>query len=140
MKSFTVESYWKSYKELSETMQKQADAKFELWKENPFHPSLHFNPLSYRSSRIKKILPLPCLNQADATKREKYLKTYNGKRFLHNRLKSYLTGMKSLLHLFHRIQFFVEVLLITFLNHQSSFQPPLYFIPHINDSIRKIFF
>ena len=45
MKSFTVESYWKSYKELSETMQKQADAKFELWKENPFHPSLHFNPL-----------------------------------------------------------------------------------------------
>jgi putative endonuclease len=33
-----------------------------------------------------------CLNQADATKREKYLKTYNGKRFLHNRLKSYLTG------------------------------------------------
>jgi mRNA-degrading endonuclease RelE of RelBE toxin-antitoxin system len=42
MKSFTVESYWKSYKELSETMQKQADAKFELWKENPFHPSLHF--------------------------------------------------------------------------------------------------
>ena len=33
-----------------------------------------------------------CLNQEDATKREKYLKTYNGKRFLHNRLKSYLTG------------------------------------------------
>ena len=33
-----------------------------------------------------------CLTQEDATKREKYLKTYNGKRFLHNRLKSYLTG------------------------------------------------
>ena len=33
-----------------------------------------------------------CLLQKDATKREKYLKTYNGKRFLHNRLKSYLTG------------------------------------------------
>ena len=33
-----------------------------------------------------------CLNQTDATKREKYLKTYNGKRFLHHRLKSYLTG------------------------------------------------
>jgi putative endonuclease len=33
-----------------------------------------------------------CLTQQDATKREKYLKTYNGKRFLHNRLKSYLTG------------------------------------------------
>jgi putative endonuclease len=33
-----------------------------------------------------------CLSQEDATKREKYLKTYNGKRYLHNRLKSYLTG------------------------------------------------
>jgi putative endonuclease len=33
-----------------------------------------------------------CLTQKDATKREKYLKTYNGKRFLHKRIKSYLTG------------------------------------------------
>ena len=42
MNSFTVKSFWRSYKELSETIQKQADAKFELWKENPFHPSLRF--------------------------------------------------------------------------------------------------
>lgn len=33
-----------------------------------------------------------CLTQEDALKRERYFKTYNGKRFLHNRLKSYLTG------------------------------------------------
>jgi len=33
-----------------------------------------------------------CLKQEDALKRESYFKTYNGKRFLHNRLKSYLTG------------------------------------------------
>ena len=33
-----------------------------------------------------------CLTQEDATRREKYFKTYNGKRFLHRRLKSYLTG------------------------------------------------
>ena len=33
-----------------------------------------------------------CLNQQDATHREKYLKRYYGKLFLHNRLKSYLTG------------------------------------------------
>ncbi len=33
-----------------------------------------------------------CICQADATKREKYLKTYHGKMFLHKRLKSYLTG------------------------------------------------
>jgi len=33
-----------------------------------------------------------CLNQQDATHREKYLKTHLGKMFLKNRLKSYLTG------------------------------------------------
>lgn len=33
-----------------------------------------------------------CLNQQDATHREKYLKSYKGKMFLRNRLKSYFTG------------------------------------------------
>jgi len=33
-----------------------------------------------------------CLNQQDATHREKYLKTYLGRMFIKNRLKSYLTG------------------------------------------------
>jgi len=33
-----------------------------------------------------------CLDQSDAAKREKYLKTYHGKMFLRGRLKSYLTG------------------------------------------------
>jgi len=33
-----------------------------------------------------------CLNQQDATHREKYLKRYYGKMFLKRRLKSYLTG------------------------------------------------
>ncbi len=33
-----------------------------------------------------------CLNQNDATKRERYLKSYHGKIFLKRRLKSYLTG------------------------------------------------
>lgn len=33
-----------------------------------------------------------CISQRDATKREKYLKTYLGKMFLRKRLKSYLTG------------------------------------------------
>jgi putative endonuclease len=32
------------------------------------------------------------LDQNDATKREKYLKSYHGKMFLKRRLKSYLTG------------------------------------------------
>ena len=33
-----------------------------------------------------------CLNQADATVREKYLKSAWGKRYIKNRLKNYLTG------------------------------------------------
>jgi putative endonuclease len=33
-----------------------------------------------------------CLDQNDATKRDKYLKTYNGKMFFKKRLKSYLSG------------------------------------------------
>ena len=33
-----------------------------------------------------------CLNQQDATRREKYLKTAWGKRYLKNRIKNYLMG------------------------------------------------
>jgi len=33
-----------------------------------------------------------CLNQQDATHREKYLKSFHGKMFIRNRLKYYLTG------------------------------------------------
>lgn len=33
-----------------------------------------------------------CLSKKDALHREKYLKTYLGRMFLKNRLKSYLTG------------------------------------------------
>ena len=41
---------------------------------------------------IKLIYYEACITKMDATNREKYLKTYNGRRFLHKRLKSYLTG------------------------------------------------
>ena len=41
---------------------------------------------------LKLVYYEACLTQEDATRREKYLKTYNGKRFLKSRLKSYLTG------------------------------------------------
>lgn len=33
-----------------------------------------------------------CLNQRDATNREKYLKTAWGKRYIKNRIRNYLTG------------------------------------------------
>ena len=41
---------------------------------------------------VKLIYYEACLDQSDATRREKYLKTYNGRRFLARRLKSYLIG------------------------------------------------
>lgn len=41
---------------------------------------------------LKLIYYEACINQADATKREKYFKTHYGKLFLRKRLKSYLTG------------------------------------------------
>jgi len=51
---------------------------------------------SVQSTRDRRPLKLiyyeACLSQDDATKREKYLKTYHGKMFLRGRLKSYLTG------------------------------------------------
>lgn len=49
-------------------------------------------------SSTKKRIPLElvyfegCLNQQDATHREKYLKTSWGKRYIKTRLKNYLTG------------------------------------------------
>ena len=41
---------------------------------------------------LKLIYYEACLNQQDATKREKYLKTAWEKRYIKNRLKNYLTG------------------------------------------------
>ena len=41
---------------------------------------------------IRLIYYEACLEREDATKREKYLKTYHGKMYLRKRLKSYLTG------------------------------------------------
>ena len=48
------------------------------------------------STRSRRPLELiyyeACLDRGDAIRREKYLKSYNGKRFIRTRLKSYLTG------------------------------------------------
>ena len=41
---------------------------------------------------LKLIYCEACCSQEDATKREKYLKTIYGKRYIKSRLKSYLTG------------------------------------------------
>ena len=41
---------------------------------------------------LKLVYYEACLNQSDATKREKYFKTYHGRMFIKRRLESYLTG------------------------------------------------
>lgn len=49
-----------------------------------------------KSTKFRKPLKLVywegCLNQQDATKREKYLKTTWGKRYIKSRINNYLTG------------------------------------------------
>ena len=54
------------------------------------------NKGSIKSTKDRRPLKLiyyeASLSQKDALKREKYLKTFHGKQFLHKRLKSYLTG------------------------------------------------
>ena len=45
---------------------------------------------------LKLIYYEACLNKQDAIHREKYLKTFYGKMFIRNRLKSYLTGYSNL--------------------------------------------
>jgi len=41
---------------------------------------------------LKLIYYEACVKQEDALQRERYLETYNGKRFIHKRVRSYLTG------------------------------------------------
>ncbi|MGH7493157.1 MAG: GIY-YIG nuclease family protein [bacterium] len=54
------------------------------------------NAGNVRSTKSRRPLKLVyfegCLNQQDATHREKYLKTTYGKRYMKNRLKYYFTG------------------------------------------------
>ena len=58
-----------------------------------FEPHIKGQVDSTKNRRpLKLIYYEACLNQSDATNREKYFKTYHGKIFLHKRLKSYLTG------------------------------------------------
>jgi len=55
----------------------------------------HKNGLVESTKNRRPLVPIyyeACLSQKDAAHREKYLKTFHGKFFIKNRLKSYLTG------------------------------------------------
>ena len=42
MKSATLPYFWKEYRSLNEQTRQAARKAYKLWRENPFHPSLHF--------------------------------------------------------------------------------------------------
>jgi hypothetical protein len=53
MNHFTVPSFWKCYDQLPTTIKEQADRNYQLLKENPLHPSLHFKKVElYYSVRV----------------------------------------------------------------------------------------
>ncbi|ARV62623.1 hypothetical protein BZZ01_31880 [Nostocales cyanobacterium HT-58-2] len=65
MKSFTTPDFWQAYAVLSPEMKEQAQKSYQLWKENPSHPSLHFKKVGknlwstritggYRALALKK--------------------------------------------------------------------------------------
>ena len=43
--SHASEEYWKLYRALPIEVQRQADKQFAIFRENPFHPSLHLKPV-----------------------------------------------------------------------------------------------
>ncbi len=42
MKSQTLPSFWETYQHLPERAKQAARKSFYLWRDSPFHPSLHF--------------------------------------------------------------------------------------------------
>lgn len=42
MNSATLPSFWKTYSSLDEQTRHRAQRAYQLWADNPFHPSLHF--------------------------------------------------------------------------------------------------
>jgi hypothetical protein len=53
LKHSASSSFWAAYRALPETIRARADKSFELLKQNPSHPSLHFKPVGrYCSARI----------------------------------------------------------------------------------------
>lgn len=50
MKSETLPSFWKAYGRLDESVRNRAKKAYEIWAENPFHPSLHFKCVNHREN------------------------------------------------------------------------------------------
>lgn len=72
MISATTDGFWNTYAELDDKIQKSARKAYWLWKDNPFHPSLHFKCVNSKegigSVRVSKgYRALGILNQDTIT-------------------------------------------------------------------------
>lgn len=54
MRSFATSDFWEAYAALSPEMKQQAQKAYQLWQENPLHPSLHFKKV--HSKKVGKTL------------------------------------------------------------------------------------
>lgn len=53
MRHYASASFWEVYNKLPQKIQKLADKNFELLKQDPHHPSIHFkNVKNYWSARV----------------------------------------------------------------------------------------
>ena len=50
MNAQTLPSFWKAYDNLDARIKRQARKSYRLWRENPFHPSLHFKCVNAEES------------------------------------------------------------------------------------------
>ncbi|MDQ7032368.1 MAG: hypothetical protein Q9M37_06595 [Desulfonauticus sp.] len=61
--------FWKAYGSLNDKIKQQAKKSFELWRENPFHPSLHFKCVNKEenvwSLRISHVYRALCIFEKD---------------------------------------------------------------------------
>jgi hypothetical protein len=48
MRSRTIQPFWRLYHALPDEVQDQADKAFDLFEQNPFHPSLRFKQVNKR--------------------------------------------------------------------------------------------
>ncbi|TSA51024.1 GIY-YIG nuclease family protein [archaeon] len=80
-------------------LQSEADSKLYVGYTGDLRVRLRLhNAGRVKSTQARRPLKLvyyeACLNQEDALKREKYLKTAYGKRYLKNRLRGYFDGLQ----------------------------------------------
>ncbi|APB32496.1 hypothetical protein GlitD10_0195 [Gloeomargarita lithophora Alchichica-D10] len=65
MKSLTTPDFWRAYAELTPDMREEVRRAYQLWQNNPIHPSLHFKKVGkhlwsvcvssgYRALALKK--------------------------------------------------------------------------------------